>query len=270
MGTGSSDDYYGQTVVRVTRQYDAQLKPLGDLALAELVAKKGEHIIDMGCGAAQTCLQLAKAVGPNGLVLGIDRSPVLSRFAVERTQTVSQIKIVNADIIEHSLERRSYDALYSRFGVMAFEDPVPTFSNLRGALKHNGRLAFVCWRRLKENELDYLPFNAARNYLPYDAREAAETAYPFSFAAAETITDVLSKAGFKDIRCTPHDIDVCAGDIEETLALCLSAGSLGAIMRRMPSLVKKVTDPVREALLARQSEQGVFMGAAVWVVSANI
>src|SRR6266566_4487716 len=44
---------------------------------------------------------------------------------------------------------------------MAFQDPVAAFSNFRRMMKPSGRLAFVCWRTLEENELDLLPLRAA-------------------------------------------------------------------------------------------------------------
>lgn len=78
LSTDFPDDLYGRTVVGVTRQYDAQLKPLGDLALSKLAAQEGEYIIDVGCGAGQTCLQIAETVGHSGLVLGIDISPIIA------------------------------------------------------------------------------------------------------------------------------------------------------------------------------------------------
>lgn len=269
MNDATLRDVYGRTVVGVTRQYDTQLKPLGDLALAKLDAKEGEHIIDIGCGAAQTCLQIAETVGPSGSVLGIDLSPTMAEFAMQRTRAASQIRIVRGDAGTIAFKPSGHDALFSRFGVMAFADPVSTFSHLKIALKPNGRLAFVCWRGLRENELDYLPFDAAADQLPFDDAQGAETAYPFSFSDAENIEAVLRKSGFDGIECTAHDISVSAGDLDDTIELCLSAGALGGIVRRNPELRAVVTEPVRQALAARVTARGLFMNAAVWTVTAN-
>jgi hypothetical protein len=53
--------------------------------------------------------------------------------------------------------RSSFNAAFSRFGVMFFSDPAASFINIRRSLRPNGRLAFVCWRALEENALDILP-----------------------------------------------------------------------------------------------------------------
>lgn len=262
-------DLYGQTVVRVSRPYDTQLKPLGDLALAKLNAQHGEYIIDIGCGAAQTCLQIGEAVGLSGSVLGIDISPVLVDFAAERTSSMPQIQIVRGDAGTFAFEPHTYDALYSRFGVMAFKDPVSTFSNLHSALKPGGRLAFVCWRSFGENELDNLPFHAAMDYLPYDDVQNVERAAPFSFSDPGIAKAVLCESGFGGIKFSAHNVRVSAGDLDSTLELCLSAGALGGIIRKSAELREDVVEPVRKALATKGCAQGVFMNAAVWTVTAN-
>jgi len=264
------DDIYGQTVVPVSRQYDAQLKPLGDLALAKLAPSDGEFVLDIGCGAAQTCLQLAKAVGPSGAVLGVDRSPVLAKFAAERTRSMPHIQIVRGDAQTYTFKPNTYHALFSRFGVMAFANPVAAFSNLRRALKPEGRLAFVCWRGFRENELDYLPFDAAADHLPEDQVQTVENAYPFSFSDPDYVRSILRDAGFGSIGLFAHDISVCAGDLNDTLELCLSAGALGGLVRKTPQLRDVVLSPVCKALAARQSVSGLFMNAAVRTITAKV
>lgn len=263
------NDVYGQAVISVSAAYDCQLKPLGDLALATLAARSGEHIVDIGCGAAQTCLQLAETVGTEGAVLGLDLSPALVEFAAKRASGLPQIEVINADVGAFAFAPHTYDGLFSRFGVMSFADPVASFSNLRSGLKPKGRLAFVCWRAFGENELDHLPFNAALSHLPSDDTRHIEQAYPFSFADIDHVKTVLRESGFEDIEGTPHDLGVSAGDLESTLNLCLGVGALGAILRRKPELRDVVIEPVRKALEERNSAQGLFMNAAVWVVTAN-
>ena len=262
-------DLYGRKVVAVTRAYDAQLKPLGDLALGQLDAQSRERIIDIGCGAGQTCLQLADSVGGAGFVLGVDRSPMLVDYATTRTYDLPQIEMVEADASTYAFEPRRYDALFSRFGVMAFPDPVAAFLNFWRALKPDGRLAFVCWRHFDENELDYLPFNAAATHLPPEHVDTVRAAYPFSFAEADNIKSILSAAGFDSITCNAHDMPVCAGNFDETLELCLTAGALGQRVRVNPALRAQVIDPVREALAKKDSSDGLYMNAAVWVVTAK-
>ncbi len=50
-----------------------------------------------------------------------------------------------------------FDLVFSRFGVMFFADPFAAFANIRKAIAPGGRLAFVCWRALPENEWACVP-----------------------------------------------------------------------------------------------------------------
>tara|TARA_R110001606_G_scaffold348677_2_gene498287 strand:- start:250 stop:975 length:726 start_codon:yes stop_codon:yes gene_type:complete len=240
------------------------------LALTQLNAQVGERVVDIGCGAGQTCVQIARAVGPTGSVLGIDLSPVLVDFAQTRTRNARQVEIVKGDAGSFDFRPQTYDALYSRLGVMAFADPALTFSNMAHALKADGRLAFVCWRSFKENELDHLPFYAAAEYLPTEDVQRAVKAAPFSFSDVDYVRAILLEAGFDKTEFTSHDVSVSAGDIDSTLELCLSTGALGSLMRVKPELRKDVEGPVRNALAAREDPRGLFMTAAVWIVAAKL
>ena len=49
---------------------------------------------------------------------------------------------------------------------MFFADSTRAFANLRRMLKRGGRVGFVCWRSIGDNELDSLPVKAADLSMP--------------------------------------------------------------------------------------------------------
>jgi ubiquinone/menaquinone biosynthesis C-methylase UbiE len=51
---------------------DLQLSPLGLAAIEALGLVSGDVVLDIGCGAGQTLLQLAERVGNQGEVIGVD------------------------------------------------------------------------------------------------------------------------------------------------------------------------------------------------------
>jgi ubiquinone/menaquinone biosynthesis C-methylase UbiE len=146
----------------VREALELQLAPLGRLALAALAPRPGESIVDIGCGGGETVLDLARAVAPDGTVVGVD----LSGFARRAAKGCERVRFVQGDAQVYPFEPASFDAAFSRFGVMFFSDPTAAFINIRRGLKPNGRLAFVCWRSLEENQLDIVPLRAASAYLP--------------------------------------------------------------------------------------------------------
>ena len=68
---------------------DLQLSPLGLRAIEALGVGAGEIVLDIGCGAGQTLLQLAERVGTEGQVIGIDVAPLLLEIAKRRTEPIS-------------------------------------------------------------------------------------------------------------------------------------------------------------------------------------
>src|SRR6201993_5272271 len=135
----------------VREPLELQLAPLGRRALAALAPHPGENVLDIGCGGGETALDLAGAVAPDGTVLGVDLSAAVLAFARRAAKGCERVRFVQADAEVFPFEPASFDAAFSRFGVMLFADPTTAFINIRRCLRPNWRLAFVCWRALEEN-----------------------------------------------------------------------------------------------------------------------
>jgi len=124
---------------------ELQLAPLGRRTLQALAPNPGESVLDIGCGGGETTLDLARAVAPDGEVVGVDLSAAVLAFAKRAAERCGRVRFVHADAQAFRFEPASFDAAFSRFGVMFFTDPAAAFSNIRRSLKPKGRLAFVCW-----------------------------------------------------------------------------------------------------------------------------
>lgn len=254
--------------IEVQAPLDLQLAPLGRRAIQALAPVPGEHVLDIGCGAGDTLLDLARAVGPGGAVLGVDISGPMLEVARRRTADLPNVACLQADAQAHPFEPAAFDAAYSRFGVMFFPDPAAAFANIRRALKPGGRLAFVCWRAFEDNELDYLPLRAAAPHLPPGAAEAPARE-AFSFADPDMVRRVLAEAGFHRIAVEPHDQPVASGSLEAMLAVCLRVGPLGRFLRENPQYRDAAAPAVRAVLAARSGPAGPALGAATWIVTAR-
>jgi SAM-dependent methyltransferase len=240
---------------------DLQLSPLGMRAIEALSPRVGDAVLDVGCGAGQSVLQLADRVGPDGRVTGVDIAPLALQVARRRAAGRSNVDFIECDALKLALPDRSIDCVYSRFGVMAFQDPVAAFSNFRRMMKPSGRLAFVCWRSLDENELDFLPLRAA-------GLEGQLDPAPFSFADSGYIRTTLEAAGFRQVTIRAHDALVSSGDLDAMIVVLLSVGALGRIIRENPDMRPAAESRVRAALSARGNEAAVALNAATWVVTA--
>ena len=63
---------------------DRTLAPVTGPLLAFAQPRAGSTVIDVGCGCGATTIELARAVGPSGRVVGIDLSEPMMALATER------------------------------------------------------------------------------------------------------------------------------------------------------------------------------------------
>lgn len=261
----------GQTWVRYQAQLDRQIEPLGQEALRALSHRPGERVLDIGCGCGQTTLELAERVGSAGAVTGVDISAPMLAVAKCRPipEGAAAPQFLECDAQATDLGEGVYDAIFSRFGVMFFGDPVAAFANLRQALKPDGRLTFVCWRRFEENLWMRVPMEAARPFLPEAPPMDPTAPGPFAFANAERVRSILADAGFTDVTLHAFNSSIGGSSLDQTVDLASHVGPLGAVLRAQPDLAPTVAAAVRAALSAYDTPCGVLMPAAVWVVSAR-
>jgi SAM-dependent methyltransferase len=264
------NDAAGRTWADLQDRIDRQIRPLGLAAMERLAQASGEQVLDVGCGCGDTSLELARRVGPDGEVLGLDISAPMLEVARGRAEAAGARNLAfhEADAQTAALPA-SRDAVFSRFGVMFFADPTAAFANLRSALRPGGRLGFVCWRPLAENLWMRLPAETAAGLVPPAPPPEPGAPGPFAFADPDRVRRILAEAGFTGIDLTPHDEAIGGLDLEGTVAMSFRVGPLGAILRERPDLAPLLRERVREAVSPWLRGDAVYMPSATWLVSAQ-
>jgi SAM-dependent methyltransferase len=181
---------------------------------------------------------------------------------------------VQADAQTHAIQRDSFDAVFSRFGVMFFEDPVAAFSNIRTAIRPNGRLGFCCWQPRAVNPFMTVPAMAALELLPAPPEMPPRTPGPFAFEEPEYVERILTQSGFNGVSVAPFSHPLMFGrglalaDIVERL---VQIGPIAQMVREAPGdLQQPVRDKVTAAVSAYYTEtSGMTLEGHFWHVTAT-
>jgi SAM-dependent methyltransferase len=252
---------------------DRTLAPVTGPLLAFAAPRAGSTVIDVGCGCGATTIELARAVGSSGRVVGIDLSEPMLALAGARLREFPNATCLPGDAAEVQLRDLGAELIVSRFGVMFFGDPVAAFANLRTGLASGGRLRFACWRPIKENPWLQIPLHAVYEHAPRLPKPDPEEPGPFAFGDTARVMRILTAAGFTEPSFTPLDIqmDIAAGGTLEDAVIQSSAmGPAKRALADQPEDIRAASmAAIRRALTPFASAAGVSLPGAVWLVAAD-
>ncbi|MBL8558995.1 MAG: class I SAM-dependent methyltransferase [Hyphomonadaceae bacterium] len=262
----------GQRWVREQARLDASIAPFGAAALKAAAAKSGEVVLDIGCGCGDTSLLLAQAAAPGGRVLGVDVSaPMLARARARAKEAgLDTVRFEEGDASSATLGG-PFDLLFSRFGVMFFDDPLKAFRHMRSAMKPTGRMAFVCWRGFAENAWATTPAAAAIRVLGAPKPGDPFAPGPFAFGDADRTRAILEGAGWRAVTLEAFDAPMVMGrDVADAAWWSTQMGPAGAMLREAGEHRREeVIAALVDALKPFAGPAGVALPGAVWIVSAT-
>lgn len=121
--------------------------------LAEAGIGPGMRVLDAGCGAGDVSFELARLVGKDGTVLGLDRNEHALQAArtTARELGLAQLEFAFADLAALPPQIGPFDAVVGRRVLMYLPDPHAAVAALAGALRPGGTMAF------HEHDLSPLP-----------------------------------------------------------------------------------------------------------------
>jgi SAM-dependent methyltransferase len=251
-----------------------------DEALADLASKLHSALLaaappgpfdafDVGCGAGSTSVELARA-RPDARIVCCDLSPALARVAEERlAEFGARVVLGDAEIVAG--REGPFDLVYSRHGVMFFEDPVRAFGKLREAARPGAALVFSCFQDWDSNPwASELASAAAGHPLPPPGREPSG----FAFAEPAYVAEILGAAGWTELECraAPFRYVAAEGDgaVEQALDLLAEIGPASRLVRSLPDTERTAAFQRMRDVLERHCRNGsVEFSAAAWIWTAK-
>ena len=263
----------GQAWVNNDLKMDLHLEVITTLLFKEFETLGNKHVLDVGCGSGTTSKLLSDQVGSTGSVEGVDISRPLLELAQAKYGTIENIRFTNADAQSFEFKKSFYDQIVSRFGVMFFENPIAAFTNMRQSLKPNGKLNFVCWSALEENEFFILPLKIVLKYLNKPLPNPSKAPGPLAFSNKPYLLKILQSSEFKNIKIKTVKTEMLSFDPVKEQVRFFNKMGLAARMKKEASfdieIHEKIDQELEAELMKRTDANGTSLKATVYYVSAN-
>lgn len=275
MPTEAWDGVMGERWLAMLDQFEGMIAPIGIALLAGADFHPGQSVIDIGCGAGATSIDIARLVGPTGRVTGLDIAPMLIAKARERLDEtlIDTVEFVVADAQTTTPEAAPVDRLFSRFGVMFFEDSAAAFANMRGWLAPGGQIDFACWQAPDRNPWIGMAAQIVGQHIQLPERDL-DGPGPFRFADPDRTRAMLEGAGFHDVVINPWTGDQpLAGEgstPESATDFIMTTLDVSArLAEQDPDLPARVRAEIATALARYQRDGAVRLPGAAWFVTAR-
>jgi demethylmenaquinone methyltransferase/2-methoxy-6-polyprenyl-1,4-benzoquinol methylase len=172
--------------------------------------RAGERALDLACGTGSLTRDLAKRVGPEGYVLGVDFSKEMLRVAQRRPSSNIEYRLGDATDVA-GIEDGSFEAATIAYGARNIPNLDALFAQMARSLKPGGRA--VCLEIARPRGRFSATFYRlwfdkivprlgaavsgdawAYSYLPESVKE---------FVAPGVLSDIMRRNGLQNVTCRP-------------------------------------------------------------------
>ncbi len=110
--------------------------------------EEGERVLDIGCGTGNALVRIARLVGEEGHVIGLDIADEMCRIAQQNVAGASvaeQVEVVSGDALSLPFRNDSLDSIFMSFTLELFDTPdIPVvLTECRRVLREDGSLCVV-------------------------------------------------------------------------------------------------------------------------------
>jgi SAM-dependent methyltransferase len=272
-----TDEYYKE-YTRTTWNESAEmyprilrwLEPYGFDLLARLDPKVREKVLDIATGPGEPALTIARMVGPEGDVQGIDLSEKMiehaTRAAKERRIPNVKFRLMDAEDLDFPDDM--FDLATSRFGFQIFTKPESVATEAHRVLKPRGRIGVTVWSPAEKAAAIHAIVGPMLEFAEPD-----ETGYlptPYELGGPGEMVELLQDAGFhegKEERRTHTFVWKTEDDYLDSI---LGGTPLGhSLKEEDPPVQKKILTKTRENLRKWKTRKGIEIPCEAVIVTAT-
>jgi ubiquinone/menaquinone biosynthesis C-methylase UbiE len=194
----------------------------------------GEGVLDVACGTGLVAFGAARAVGPEGRVVGTDISDQMVEAARRRAegQGLSNISFMRMDAESLALTDATFDVAFCALGLMYVPDPLRAVREMRRVLRPGGRLGLAVWG--ERSRCGWAPV-----FSIVEAEVASEVCpLFFQLGQQDTLSRLCAEAGFEAIEQHRITTTLDYADAEQACDAAFVGGPVALAWSRFDEAVR--------------------------------
>ena len=230
--------------------------PATELMLELAGVGPGGRVLDIAAGDGDQSLPAAARVGPTGFVLATDIAPNLVALAAQ-TARESGLKNLEARVMDAenlTIDDEAFDAVISRFGLFFLPDLPRALSQIRRALKLDGRVGAMVFSTPDKNPFLSVPISIIRHRAQLGPPLPGQLG-PFNLGAPGALASALEHAGFTEVQIRTVSAPLRMASARE--CVCFEREAFGGLHQMLAALTETARE---EAWQEVERELGKYEG----------
>lgn len=193
----TSSQYWNKHQSLIEKMYAPLTRAL--IEEADIVA--GQSVLDIGGGAGEPSLTIARAVGPSGHVTFTDPTAGMVKAAREESERrgLTNIEFHQCAAEKLPFGNNSFDVAVGRLSAMFFSDVSGALREILRVVKPGGRLALLVWADRELNPFFTVISEVLNRFVPAEPEDEDAPA-AFRFARPGKLARLLEEAGAVSVK----------------------------------------------------------------------
>lgn len=163
--------------------------------------RPGLSVLDVGCGTGSITAGVARAVGPHGSVIGVDRDEALLERARTEHASLSNLQFAQGDATTLAF-RAQFDVVTAARTLQWIAEPALAISKMKEAAKPSGVVVALDYNHTNN---EWVPDPPREFQLFYDAFLAWRRSNGWDNQMADRLPDLFRAAGLVDVTSSVED-----------------------------------------------------------------
>lgn len=263
------DGIGGDRWVSNIARLDEMLAPASKILLNQISTYSSSTLLEIGCGAGDVA-KIVLANNKGSTIDAMDISYNILILAEERVGKVNGINFIHGDAEIYKFKDYFYDLVYSRFGVMFFNNPKIAFKNIKRSIKKNGKLVFLSWNKIENNPwMDY-PSQAAFKVLSQPEKQKENSPGAFSLSKWTVIKETLINSGFSNVDSNKYNININLGKLEQAVHFATQLGPAATPYAEAGDSQKnEARSAIKDELSKFKHNENIVLPGSCWLTIAD-